>query len=147
MAMSEVLQEITKEDWRELGFFYEQDENEKHWNFIGSRSGLLQFTSILDKYCSNPQNDRISEHDHLGPYMYLKIVTMDECVINENGIYGSIEELKHLSNLVRENLFNVKPYDRIIIDNEYSLANEFDIVLDVREDGFDPASADSELWT
>jgi hypothetical protein len=144
--MSNKLREITKEEWRELGFYYEQDENDRHWKLVGSRSGLLRLTEILDEYCSNPRNEQISEHDHLGPYMYLKIITMDECVIEEGGIYGSILDLGRLSSIVREELNKAKQSDRIIIDRAYSEINNYKIVLEVREEGFDPASEDSELW-
>jgi hypothetical protein len=144
--MSNKLKEITKEEWRELGFYYEQDENERNWNLVGSRNGLLKLTEILDIYCSNPRKKQLSEHDHLGPYMYLKIVTMNECVIDENGIYGSIVDLERLSRIVREALNKAKPFDRIIIDRAYSEINKYKIVLEVREEGFDPASEDSVLW-
>jgi hypothetical protein len=144
--MSDNLKELTKEDWRKLGFYYDQDKKERHWHFVGSRDGLLKFATLLDKYCSKPKHAQISEHNHFGPYWYLKVVTMNECLIDENGIHGSIEDLRRLSSVVREVLNRAKPSDRIVIDKEYSNMNKFGIVLEVREDGFDPAREDRELW-
>ena len=44
----------TQEDWRELGFFYELDEESKRWNISGSIAGLLKLCKILEDYVLDP---------------------------------------------------------------------------------------------
>jgi hypothetical protein len=65
------------DEWRQLGFYYDRDDRlyVNQWRFFGSKKGLQNFVSMLDKYTNNPANDILSEHDHYGPYSYLKIMT------------------------------------------------------------------------
>ena len=54
-----------KDEWRELGFYYELEEssNKNEWKFYGSKDGLQNFVKILECYTNNSGNDLISEHD------------------------------------------------------------------------------------
>jgi hypothetical protein len=36
----------TIDEWRELGFFYDLDEESKRWNIIGSATGLKNFCTL-----------------------------------------------------------------------------------------------------
>lgn len=123
MAMSPKIKMMTIEEWRDLGFFYDYIKQEKCWLFIGSEKGIFKLYNTIKEYCQNPRNGQISEHYHLGPYMYLKIVTWNEPIINENGIYGSLEDLSRLADIIKTYLDKTKSSDTIEIDEEYSCNN------------------------
>jgi len=40
---SEATNNATRREWRELGFFYDRDDENKVWRLTGSRAGLLRF--------------------------------------------------------------------------------------------------------
>lgn len=138
----EEIDEQTREEWRDLGFFYDLDKDARTWRIVASRAGLLKFCSILNEYVSDERNAPLSEHEHYGPYWYLKITTWDEALITEDDIRGTLKDLQRLADLIEERLENLRPYDSIEIDKEYGPNNEYKLRLEMREDGFDPASPD-----
>jgi hypothetical protein len=75
---SNVVNEKTRGEWRALGFFYEVNHEAKVWTLVGSRAGLLCFSDALRAYVADPRNALESEHEHYGPYMYLKVMTWPE---------------------------------------------------------------------
>ena len=137
--------EATRSEWRELGFFYDYDAKEACWRLLGSRVGLLRFCDLLVQYAANPKNNKKSEHDHYGPYMYLEIMTWDEAQITDHAITGSWGQLQKLSELCREKLTTSNPGDVIAIDKEYSQINTAKLRFEIQHDDFDPASADPQL--
>ena len=137
--------EATRREWRELGFFYDYDEKQACWRLIGSRAGLLRLCDLLDQYVGDPRNDKISEHDHYGPYMYLEVMTWHEAQITDHAVSGSLNDLRRLSALCREKLTSAKPGNVVSVDKEYSPSNTAKLQLEVREDNFDPAIADPQL--
>ena len=137
----------TAREWRELGFFYDTDESERTWNLVGSRSGLLKFMQLLRNYGDNPQRADVSEHDHYGPYAYLKIVTWHEPAITQHDIRGTKTDLRHLADVIERGLASTTVGECIEIDTDYSQQNEFRLRLQLRGDDFDPASADPLLPT
>ena len=93
------------DEWRELGFYYDFIDHLNQWRFFGSRQGLLNFVKLLDDYVSNPNNYQLFEHEHYGPSMQLKIITLeDQNVINDNAIGGTINDLKKLRNLLEDKI-------------------------------------------
>ena len=136
------IDEMTRTEWRELGFYYNFDDQTGEWQIVGSTQGLRRFRDILAAYADNPRNDFKSEHDHYGPYLYLKIMTWDEPGIGENAIFGTLEDLRRLAGIVDQSLRYAKPGDRIDISHQYVAKPDCSLVLDVRPDDFDPASAD-----
>ena len=129
-----------------LGFYYEFDEGNCQWLLIGSKSGLQNLSRIVDEYASNPRNDLVSEHEHLGPYMYLELMTWTEPRITAHAIEGRLVDLKQLSLLIDDALSKAQPGDQITIDSQYSSSNEATLKLQVRADDFDPAIEDKVLW-
>jgi hypothetical protein len=91
--MDQRMKERTRAEWRELGFFYDLNHNSKEWLLMGSRAGLLRFSELLRAYATNPHREGTSEHDHYGPYMYLKVMTWPHAGIDANTIHGSLEDL------------------------------------------------------
>ncbi len=142
---SEAVNEATRKEWRDLGFFYEVDDEQKEWRLVGSRSGLFKFRDLLMRYVTNPRNEAKSEHDHYGPYMYLKVLTWTAPGIDGNAIYGTLQDLRRLADIIEAKLQDARPGSVLRIQEEFAAGCEYSLVLDVRDDHFDPASADPEL--
>jgi hypothetical protein len=90
--MSPEVRAQTIAEWNDLGFWYDVTP-ESGWVIRGSRAGLEKFAALLDRYAADPRNTLLSEHDHFGPYMYLKVVTWSFPEINRDGIYGTLQTL------------------------------------------------------
>jgi len=146
MGMSERLKNITKEDWRMLGFYYDRDDFTKKWIFIGSKNGLEQFAINIEKYAINIKNSQIGEHDHIGPYSYLKIMTSDTFKITKNSICGSLNNLLKLSEKIKEKIKESKENDVFAIDSQFCEECEYSLEFSVKEYGYDPALSDKQLW-
>jgi hypothetical protein len=133
------------DEWRKLGFYYDFDDrvSVNQWRFYGSREGLQHFVTLLDHYTANVNNAKLFEHDHYGPYCYLKIITLeDETCITSRAIGGSIADLRHLRNIIAEKLNKLHPGDTFNIDKEFGSNNEATAKFFVMSDGFDPVSMD-----
>ena len=139
------MNEVTRQEWRELGFFYDYDEAASQWHLVGSRDGLLRFVEILESYVADPKNERLSEHEHYGPYWYLKLMTWEEAEITESAICGTLSDFRRLSAIVRSKLDAPLVGSAFKIGDEYALGSTSLIQFEVREEGFDPASADPLL--
>jgi len=135
----------TREEWRELGFFYDVDDDARVWTLIGSRAGLLSFRDALSEYVADPRNALESEHEHYGPYMYLKVMTWQEAGFDNNAIRGPLADLARLAALVEAKLATAQPGSAVRIRDEFAADSPYALVLEVREDGFDPATADPLL--
>jgi len=135
--------EETKTEWRELGFFYDRNEEKKEWFFRGDRAGLIKLAELFRRYGKNEKNRSLFEHDHYGPYMYFKVITVfEERGFNENAIYGDLEDISHLGDIVESKLKEMKVGDIESIRTEYSPESEYDMKLILEADGFDPVSVD-----
>ena len=133
---------LYKKEWRELGFYYEYDSILKRWTFVGSTIGLSRFPQILISYTLDQTNNGLSEHIHLGPQEYLKIVTWNIPFIGEDGIYGSFEDISRLAGIFKQKLETGQDF---IIDEEYSKSNKSQIFVLIKEKGFDPSSLDKSI--
>jgi hypothetical protein len=143
---SDATNEATRREWRELGFFYFRDDGAREWHIVGSASGLCKFARLVQTYASDPRSIRISEHVHLGPYGYLEVGTWHVPVITEHWIAGPLPDLLHLSALVHERTTAARDGNTYRIREGYAAASPYELVLDVRDNSFDPARADTELW-
>jgi hypothetical protein len=144
---SKATNEATRREWCELGFFYERDDENKVWRLVASRSGLLLFRDALLLYAADPSNDFGSEHKHYGPYSYLKVMTWASAGIGRHSIHGSLSDLVRLATLIESKLSTSGPDSTIIIRDEFASNSAYALGLVLREDGFDPASADPLLAT
>lgn len=142
---SDAANKATRQEWRELGFFYDRDDTARAWKLTGSRAGLLRFRDILLAYAANSRNVMKSEHEHYGPYMYLEVMTWPEAGFDEHAIRGQPADLLRLATLVQSKLAAAVPGKSILIREEFSSNSPYCLVLDLREDGFDPAIADPLL--
>jgi hypothetical protein len=132
-------------EWRELGFFPELDTTKRFWRLTGSRVGLLRFRDILLDYVSDPRKAGKSEHEHYGPYGSLEIMTWPDPGFDDHAIRGSLADLTRLAKLVETKLKTAKPNSSIHIREEFANESPYSLLLDVRGDEFDPASADPDI--
>lgn len=141
------LDRITIEEWRQLGFYYDLVEkgSTKEWQFSGSKKGLSNFAEILTSYTDNGKNDSLSEHEHVGPYNYLKIMTWYKPVITDQYFAGTIQDLKALANLICEKLKSTQEGEAFSIDADYGVDNTAATNFLVKADTFDPASMDDQI--
>jgi hypothetical protein len=116
--------------WRELGFYCDHDTRNREYRLVGSRAGLSRFVELLRAYVADPRNAAMSEHEHYGPYG-LEIMTWSQPGIDDHAIFGPLAKLAGLADIVEDRLGRARPGDRVS-------------VRDVRDDGFDPASAEDE---
>jgi hypothetical protein len=142
---AEQMNRMMRERWRELGFYYDFDEALSRWRLVGSRSGLLKFRDILNGYADDPRNDKISEHEHYGPYSYLKLMTWAEAEITGDAICGTLPDFRRLAAMIGEKLKASSTGGAFTIGDEYAGGSKATLEFEVREEGFDPASADQLL--
>jgi hypothetical protein len=142
---AEQMNRSMREGWRELGFYYDFDEDSSRWRLVGSRSGLLKFRDILNGYAEDPRNVQISEHEHYGPYSYLKLMTWAEAEITGDAICGTLPDFRRLAAMVGDKLNASSAGSTFTIGDEYAGGSKAALEFEVREEGFDPASADPLL--
>ena len=143
---TEKVNEATRREWRDLGFFYDQDSATKEWLIRGSRAGLLGFARILLECSKNPRRQLLGEHDHLGPDMYLEIGTWNERVIDDHWIAGTLADLSALSTLISDRVSKAREGDALRFRESFAPASPYELRLEVCSDEFDPAAADSACW-
>jgi len=143
--MSSTMTELTRSEWRDLGFFYESDEAAKEWVLTGSRAGLLRFAQLLHRYVADPRNAMKSEHEHYGPYSYLEVMTWPEAGMDHHSIHGPLADLKRLALLVEARVSTMVAGAVTRIREEFAPDSPYALVLKLRPDGFDPSSEDASL--
>jgi hypothetical protein len=95
-------------------------------------------------YVADPQHASDRENEHYGPYGTLQVMTWPDAGFDGNAIRGSLTALARLAELVEVKLATAEPGSPILIREEFAPNSPYGLVLDVRPDGFDPASADRE---
>jgi hypothetical protein len=135
--------EATRRAWRELGFFCGRDKAAKEWRIVGSVKGLRKFASEIRAYASNPAHDRLSEYTHFGPAMNLEIGTSHQTEITEQWIGGPLVDLLRLATLIERSAQANVVGKRIALRSNFSPMSPYELILDVRDDAFDPGLADS----
>ena len=133
----------TIEEWRDLGFHYDLDHVRRVWTITGSVMGLSQFAAILRRFASDPRNDVRFEHDHYGPYGYLKIMNNpDERGFNSNAIFAPRLEFGKLADLIDSRLANSNSGFTIELTHDFAPDSEYELRLVVAPDDFEPGLYD-----
>jgi hypothetical protein len=145
LSPSEEVNQATREEWRDLGFFYETRHEPPCWRFVGSASGLLKLVQLLDQYVADPRNALLSEHEHYGPYMYLKVQTAEVPEIDRDSIRGTLSDLARLRELIAAGIRKTAAGGAFSIAFEYSARVMYPLTFEVQPEGFDPAAADPAL--
>ena len=140
---SEAAIENARRVWREMGYFCSKDKAAKEWQIVGTVKGLRKFAAEIRKYASNPAHDRLSEYMHLGPAMNLEIATWEQPEITDQWIAGPLPDLLNLARLIDLNVQANVVGRRIALRSQFSPLASYELILDVRDETFDPASADS----
>jgi hypothetical protein len=139
---SDAAHEATRRAWRELGFFCDRNDAAKEWRIVGSVKGLRKFAAEIRKYASNPANDRLSEYTQFGPAMNLEVGTSHQTEITEQWIGGPLVDLLRLATLIERSAQDNVVGKRIALRSSFSPMSPYELILDVRNEAFDPASAD-----
>ena len=143
----DAVNEATRREWRELGFFYDRDDQARAWRVVGSSTGLLGFADLLVAYVGDPANARISDHEHYGPYMYLKVMTWPEPSVDSDGIRGPLSFLRSLAALIHAEVRVARQGDTIRVRDSSIAKSPYALILEVRGEHFDPADEDPMLRT
>jgi len=136
----------TQREWRELGFYYDRDDAQMRWRIVGTRVGLGRFCEELSAFASNSRNEPKSEHVHLGPYMYLEFGSWPTAQITDHWIAGPLPALRDLARLARSRLTSAAVGAEFSLRDAFAPGSPYDLVLELRDDGFDPAREDSACW-
>ena len=143
---SEAVNESTRREWRELGFFYERDDAAKLWRIVGSAEGLRKFAKLLAAYASESKHAALSEHAHFGPYMYLEIGTWHEPEITDHWIAGPLSDLTSLAQYVQRSITSLRIGGSTSVRSAFAPESPYDLLLELRGEPFDPARGDRECW-
>ena len=139
---NEAAHEVTRRAWRELGFFCGKNDAAKEWRIVGSVAGLRKFAAEIRAYASNLANDRLSEYTQLGPAMNLEIGTSHQTEITEQWIGGTLVDLLRLATFIERSAQANVVGKCVALRSNFSPMAPYELILDVRDDAFDPASAD-----
>jgi len=139
---NEAAHEVTRRAWRELGFFCGKNDAAKEWRIVGSVAGLRKFAAEIRAYASNLANDRLSEYTQLGPAMNLEIGTSHQTEITEQWIGGPLVDLLRLATFIERSTQANVVGKCVALRSNFSPMAPYELILDVRDDAFDPASAD-----
>lgn len=142
--MSDKLKQIIKEEWRQLGYHYDIDNKLKKWIFTASPFGLQDFVYHIENFADQSTSNTKSEHEHFGPYEYLKIMIWDSPGIDKDSIYGSREDLLRLAAIIKKHLTDENICKTITIRDKYTETAEYSLELNIQEYGFDPATCDEQ---
>jgi hypothetical protein len=108
-----------------------------------ARAGLLRFRDDLLLYVA--KNALKSEHKHYGPYSYPEIMTWPEAGFDAHAIRGPLEDLTRLAKLIEAKVDTMCPGSTIQIREDFAVHSPYTLVLEMRQDLFDPATADTQL--
>lgn len=133
----------TIEEWRDLGFHYDCADDRRAWTLTGSVAGLSRFSDVLRRFASDPSNDIPFEHDHFGPYGYLKIMNVPgERGFNSNAIFAPRCKFAELADLVDLRLIDAKSGSTFEFSQDFAPNSEYELRLIVAPDDFDPGLHD-----
>lgn len=139
---SDAAKESTRRAWRELGFYCGKNDAAKEWRIVGSVKGLRKFAAEIRAYASNPANDRLSEYTQLGPAMNLEIGTSHQTEITEQWIGGPLADLLRFATFIERSVQDNVVGKCVALRSNFSPRAPYELILDVRDESFDPASAD-----
>lgn len=93
---------------------------------------------------ADPRRVQVFEHQHYGPYWYLKVMTWTEPKLDDHAISGRLADLSRLASILAARVAAASPGQSFRIGSEYAPNSDYDLEVEVAPDGFDPASADPD---
>lgn len=143
--LSKQAAEQTRQAWRDFGLFYASNTSSRSWHLHGSRAGLLGFADLLDAFAAKYAGHDDSEHEHLGPHMYLTLTAWPTARLDQRGIWGTSPDFRRLAGHLRGILATAQPGDVPVVRESCTPSAEYALCLHVKADRFDPASLDPQL--
>ena len=131
------LRDITRLEWRELGFHYHLDARARCWHLLGSRRGLQHFGQLLSAHV-----DAV-EPQQLGPYLAFRIGVAATPAITAEGLSGPLPGLRKLGAAVMDKIPRLTPGEVLSLRATFAPDCGFELQLEVQDDAFDPAAADA----
>lgn len=130
--------EKVREAWKDAGFACWFDSIASCWRIAGSREGLQRFCLELRSYARTaPRRRRGRGH---GPYPFINQGTRERPLISRAGIFGTPDDLIRLAHIIERDLPRSVPGEKQLIEWQYGENNTAKLVIEVREDDFDPAT-------
>lgn len=77
--------------------------------------------------------------------MFLEVMTWPKAGFDDRAIPGPLPDLARLAKLIEAKLAAAPPGSSFLIQDEFAADSAYSLVLEVREDEFDPATADPLL--
>lgn len=135
---------ITRDAWRELGFWYDCDVAKKRWTFRADRRGVATLAAEVQRFLAAPESGMAGEHTHLGPYSNLRFIAAERPQISWRGLAGRREDFTRLVAELGAIAQTSADGARTIAAN-FEAVDGFSAVMVVERDGFDPASAEGSV--
>ena len=135
---------ITRDAWRELGFWYDCDVAGKRWTFRADRRGVAALAAEVQRFLESPESAITGEHTHLGPYSNLRFIAAERPQISWRGLAGRREDFARLAAEL-DAIAQASGDGVRTIGAGFEGADGFSAVIAVECDGFDPASAESAI--
>lgn len=136
----EVIANLAREGWRELGFWYDCDVRGKRWVFRADRRGIEAFAKEVREFLATPESEEIGGHVHLGPYSNLRLTRADQADATWKGIAGTRDDFEALAVELDANAREGIGGEQRI-GGRWSKEDSYRLILVVEPDGFDPANA------
>ncbi len=141
MAHKDIIAD-TQREWRELGFYYDRDDDSFEWQIIASRAGLLRFTEIVKAYATSANPDDAEGYIEIGPYSYLKLGSAPDAEITDDWIAGPGADFINLADNIDKLAASATPGSSFSLRPSFAPDEPYDLICHLRADDFDPASAD-----
>jgi hypothetical protein len=125
--------------WREFGFYFTFDVEQRRWLIAGSRTGILKFCQMLTDYASVARRQDIPAFQRYGPRQDFKLVTAKSPQVRRDGLHGRPEDFERLANVISDTLPSGQTV--ILLAGPFMQRLEFrqiELELHVGPDDFDP---------
>ena len=78
--------------------------------------------------------------------MHLEIGTWSQPEISDHWIAGTLQELSSLASVIKGAVDHAKVGDCVSMRQDFAANSPYDLILEIRDNLFDPAKEDSQCW-
>ncbi len=128
-----------REAWKQAGFICWFDPLASTWRIAGSRESLRHFCEELRAHARSGEKHRRGRGH--GPFPFINEGTRERPRISREGIFGTPDDILRLADLIERDLPRSVPGETQLIEWQYAENSPAKLVIEVREDDFDPATA------
>lgn len=133
------LDQMEREDWRELGFYYHRNNALQRWDIFANQQGFLRLAEELQEYAQS-LGKIMGEHDHIEPDWSLTLTTSAHYFINDRGIYGTAADFEALATHIVDTVSHLHAGQVHIINAPKVDVYSYALYLLLQDDDFDAAS-------